>query len=229
MDCELLERTRGPLRTMAWRFFVVLVFGIALGFFEAAVVVYLREIFYPDGFDFPLRLFDITTFGKKIWITEIGREAASLVVIFTTAWLSGRNLRQRLAFFATIFAVWDIFYYVWLWVLLGWPASIMDWDVLFLIPCTWGSPVLAPVLVSLTRLVFAVVILYRDCLGKNVKAGLLDWVGFVLAAVIVIVSFCLGGRGITEQDFVSYFSWPLFAVGNVGAVALFLRCLWKST
>jgi len=226
MDCKLTSSEQ--FKTMFRRFCVVVVFGIALAYFEAAVVVYLRTIFHPDGFDFPLTQFGISPLWAQLLVTELGREAASLVLIFTAAWLFGRSLSQRFAFFATIFAVWDIFYYIWLKALIDWPGSIMDWDILFLIPCVWASPVLAPVLISLTLLFFAVITLYYSCPGRAVRTKPADWIGFVLAGVIVVVSFCIGGKGITEPDFKSYFSWPLFAIGNLLAVVLFLKCLGVS-
>ncbi|NQT01098.1 MAG: hypothetical protein HQ580_03680, partial [Planctomycetes bacterium] len=150
-----------PLKTTIKVFCVVVIFSIAFAYIEAAVVVYLREIFHPDGFTFPLTTFGLDPLWERLLLTEIGREAATIVLIFTGSWLFGKNRRQRFAYFMTIFAVWDIFYYVWLKVLLDWPSSIMDWDILFLIPDTWASAVLYPVLISITMLVFAAVILYR--------------------------------------------------------------------
>ncbi|MCK7540484.1 MAG: hypothetical protein MZV63_61130 [Marinilabiliales bacterium] len=35
------------------RFFWLAVFAVAMGFLEGIVVVYLRELYYPEGFDFP--------------------------------------------------------------------------------------------------------------------------------------------------------------------------------
>ncbi len=46
-----------------------------MAYLESAVVVYLRELYYPDGFSFPLREIPMT-----ILITEIGREAATIVM-----------------------------------------------------------------------------------------------------------------------------------------------------
>ena len=143
------------LRTTVTRFCVVVVFSIAFANIEASVVVYLRQIFHPEGFYFRMTLFGEGPLWRRFLFTEIGREAATMVLILTTCWLAGRNRQQRFAYFLTIFAVWDIFYYVWLKVLIDWPASIMDWDILFLIPVTWASPVLYPVLISVVWLVFA--------------------------------------------------------------------------
>lgn len=226
----LTDPSAEPLGTTLKRFCIVVMFGAAFAYFEAAVVVYLREIFYPDGFTFPLTEFGIgiSPLWRRLLITEIGREAASMVLILTAAWLFGRNLHQRFAYFMVIFAIWDIFYYVWLKVLLNWPDSIMDWDILFLIPIAWASPILYPVLISLALLLLAIIILYRDSRARPIKPTLLDWLVFILAGLVVVISFCIAGQHITQPDFQSYFHEWLFALGYVSAIAAFLKCLLKS-
>ena len=211
-----------PVKTTFNRFVLVVIFGIAFGYIEAAVVVYLRAIFYPDGFGFPLTGFATGELWNKLLLTEVGREAATLVLILTGCWLFGRNRLQRIAYFLTIFAVWDIFYYVWLKVLINWPGSIMNWDILFLIPLAWASPTLAPVLVSLTMLVFAMIILYRDSRARPLKVTVFHWCGFFVAALIIVASFCFAGRYIAEPDFADHFSWPLFFLGEALAIATLL-------
>jgi hypothetical protein len=217
-----------PLKTTFKTFIIVVIFGIAFGYIEAAVVVYLRQIFHPDGFTFPMTVFGIDAISKRILLTEIGREVATIVLIFTGAWLFGCNRQQRVAYFMIIFAVWDIFYYVWLKVLLGWPASIMDWDILFLIPCTWASPVLYPVLISITLIIFAIVMLYLNSRGSSLKVSLFDWFAFLASGIIVVVSFCIAGLHSTEQDYASYFYRLAFAAGYLLALAIFMRCFLKS-
>jgi hypothetical protein len=217
-----------PLKTTFKTFLIVVVFSTAFGYIEAAVVVYLRQIFHPDGFTFPMTVFGIDAISRRILLTETGREAATFVLIFTGARLFGHNRQQRFAYFMIIFAVWDIFYYVWLKVLINWPASIMDWDILFLIPCTWVSPVLYPVLISITLIIFAVVILYRNSCGRSVKATLPDWLAFSTAGFIVVLSFCIAGLHSTEQDYASHFYRSLFAAGYLLGLAIFLKCLLKS-
>jgi len=232
---KLINTSVEPLKTTMTRFVIAVIFSIAFAYIESAVVVYLRVIFHPDGFTFPLSNVDTILQHKALLLTEIGREAATIVLILTGAWLFGRNLQQRLAYFLTIFAVWDIFYYIWLKVFSAclkaipdWPLSIMDWDILFLIPIAWAGPVVAPVLVSIVMLVFAMIILYRDCCGRPIKASRIDWLGFIAAAVIIVVSFCIPGPHIAEPDFQSYFYWPIFAAGLLAAIALFVKCLLKS-
>jgi hypothetical protein len=217
-----------PLKITLKNFCVAIAFGIAFGYIEAAVVVYLREIFHPDGFTFPMKVFGAGPLAERLVFTEISREAATLVLILTAAWLFGRNRRQQVAYFMTIFAVWDIFYYVWLKVLLGWPASLMDWDILFLIPVTWASPVLYPVLISITLLAFAMVLLFRPLNAGAIKVTWLDWLAFCVSGIIVVTSFCIAGLHSTEPDFASHFYRSLFASGYVLAFAAFVKCLLKS-
>jgi hypothetical protein len=232
---KLLNTPSESLKTTITRFIIAFIFSIAFAYIESAVVVYLRVIFHPDGFTFPLSNVDTILQHKALLLTEIGREAATIVLIFTGALLFGRNLRQRFAYFLTIFAVWDIFYYVWLKVLSAylkaipnWPVSIMDWDILFLIPVAWAGPIAAPAFVSIMLLVFAAIILYRDCKGRPIRAGLIDWLGFIAAGIIVVASFCIPGPHIAETGYKSRFYWPIFALGNIIAIALFVKCLLKS-
>lgn len=215
-------------KTTLKSFCIAIAFGIAFGYIEAAVVVYLREIFHSEGFTFPMKVFGAGPKAERILFTEIGREAATIVLIFTGAWLFGRTRRQRVAYFLTIFAVWDIFYYIWLKVLLDWPASIMDWDILFLIPVVWASPVLYPVLVSIALLVFAAVLLFRSPKVGDFKVAWLDWLMFCVSGVIVVTSFCIAGIHSTQEDYASHFYRTLFAVGYTLALAAFVKCLLRS-
>jgi hypothetical protein len=217
-----------PFRTILRRLCVVIIFSIAFAYIESAIVVYLRTIFHPDGFSFPLKTFGLSPLWKQLLLTEIGRETATMVLIVTGAWLFGKSFQERFAYFLTIFAVWDIFYYVWLKALLDWPSSIMDWDILFLIPITWASAVLYPVIISITMFISAVIILYRISVDRPIKVTLWDWLGYIVAAIIVIISFSIAGSHVTEQDFKSYFHWPIFAIGYIIALAMFAKCLIKS-
>jgi hypothetical protein len=76
-------------------------------------------------------------------------------------------------------------------------------------------------------LVFAAMILYRDCLGKPIKTSVWDWLGFSLAGLFVVASFFIAGRYITQPDFASHFSWLLFAAGLLAAIARFAKCLYR--
>ena len=97
--------------------FWLLLWGVSFGYIESAVVVYLREIYYPNGFSFPLVPID-----ENILKTETLREAATLLLLWSTAVLSYSRLQSRIAAFFILFGVWDIFYYIFLKILLDWPA-----------------------------------------------------------------------------------------------------------
>ena len=122
----------------------VAVYALAMAWVEAAVVFDLRtmvhriEPFQPD----PLPL--IGGLGR----VELVREAATLVMVLAVGVLAGRTWRARLGYAALAFGVWDIFYYVFLRVICGWPHSLLDWDILFLLPLPWWGPVLAPVSIA---------------------------------------------------------------------------------
>jgi hypothetical protein len=164
--------------------FWVSFFAIAMGYLESSVVVYLRAIFYPEGFAFPLTMMD-----NQIAITEIFREAATLIMLLGIGIIAGRNSSEKFAWFLYSFAVWDIFYYVFLKLLLNWPESFMTWDILFLIPVTWVGPVIAPVITSLTMIAFALIILFVNQKNKTVRIAVPEWLLLVVGSVILIIAF----------------------------------------
>ncbi|MHB1922742.1 MAG: hypothetical protein ACYCOO_10955, partial [Chitinophagaceae bacterium] len=138
-------------------------FSVAMGYLETTVVVYLRLIFYPHGFHFPL----VALSGQVAGI-EILRESATLVMLICIGGLVGKNALQRLGVFMYCFGVWDITYYIFLKLLLGWPSSWNTWDILFLIPVPWVGPVWAPCILSMTLIFFASLIAYFQLKGKKI-------------------------------------------------------------
>lgn len=161
-------------------FRVVLLFAVSMGLLECAVVIYLRDILYPEGFDFPLN----PVRPDLVW-TEILREVATLAMLLTVGILAGRTVAGRFAWFLFAFAVWDIFYYVFLWVLIGWPESLMTWDVLFLLPVTWTGPVLSPLIVTVTMILLAMLIIKNDA----VRIPTLSWILLTGGSLILITAF----------------------------------------
>ena len=166
-------------------------FAIAMAFLETTVVVYLRALYYPEGFEFPLKMMDFSI-GK----VEFFRELATLVMILTVAMLTGKTKNQKFAAFIFVFAVWDIFYYVFLYITLSWPASLMTWDILFLIPVTWVGPVIAPVINSIMMIVLAAGILYAEKIGLKKILLKRDWWLLIIGSIIVIIAYC--------EDFVAF-------------------------
>ncbi len=162
----------------------VAVFAVAFAFVESSVVAYLRALYYPDGFRFPLALMEV----PRLTI-EAARETAAMVMLGAVALLAGTRAWERFGFFLVAFGVWDIFYYIWLKVLLDWPATVLDWDVLFLLPVPWIGPVIAPVALSLVMIGGGFTIVARTSSGRDFHLGRLSWVLSVAATVIALSSF----------------------------------------
>lgn len=167
-------------KTIVW----LTLFSIAMGFMETAVVVYLRELYYPNGFNFPL-----APILPAIAVTEFLREAATIIMLAGIGTLAGKNAIQRFAYFIYAFAIWDIFYYVFLKLILDWPESVFTWDILFLIPVPWVGPVLAPCIVSLTMILLAACIVYLQKKGHDVVIRLKASVLLLSGCMIIIGSF----------------------------------------
>ena len=168
------------VHALAW----TAIFAIAFALVEAAVVVYLRAIYYPEGFSMPL-----VTMADGHVALELGRELATLVMLLSVAWLAGRQAWERFGLFCTAFGVWDIFYYVSLKLLLDWPTGLLDWDVLFLIPVPWIGPVFAPVLVSCVMIVCGAMIFLRVRAGVPFHPPLISWIAAAAGILVLLYSF----------------------------------------
>lgn len=169
-----------PVKILLW----VTIFSIAMGFLETSVVVYLRALLYPHGFVFPL-----APIPHQLALTEILREAATLVMLLGIGILAGRNIASRFAWFIYSFAIWDIFYYVFLKLILNWPESWMTWDILFLIPSAWVGPVITPVIVSLTMILLALSIIYHDSRRDHVHLKPVEWILLIIGSIVLILGF----------------------------------------
>ncbi len=208
----------------------VTLFSIAMGFFESAVVIYLRTIYYPEGFVFPLKLM-----SHEIIITEAFRELATMIMLLGIGLLAAKKASERFAYFIYSFAIWDIFYYVFLYFILGWPSSLFTWDVLFIIPLTWVGPVIAPVINSFMMILLALFILKYSSKNICTKIILREWALLISGSLLVLyayteeyTNYMLGRFNLSEIiDYTSnpnvlkyatsfipvYFKWAFFMVG----------------
>jgi len=162
----------------------ITVFAAAFGIVEATVVVYLRDLYYPAGFSLPLKPLPMAHA-----LIEIAREAATLVMLAAASFLGGQNRWQRFSVFMIAFGVWDIAYYAWLKLILGWPASVFDWDVLFLIPLPWIGPVIAPILISALLVAAGVFILRAESRFGDIRIPRVAWVVALAATALILYSF----------------------------------------
>jgi hypothetical protein len=206
-------------------------YAIAMAYVESAIVVYLRRLYYPKGFDFPLVIIDVPTL-----LIEVGRETATIIMLATVGAAAGRTKVGKLAYFLYLFGVWDIFYYVWLKVFLDWPASLFTWDVLFLIPVPWVGPVLAPVTVAFTMIGMALMLLHLEQRGAVLPAGKTVWLAQIVASLIVIVSFTMdvvprlpdNGVLLAQWTPASY-RWWMLLVGQALAIGTFISWAWRAS
>jgi hypothetical protein len=167
-------------RSLLW----LTLFSISMGFLESSVVIYLRDLYYPEGFVFPLVLMPHTTA-----LVELFREAATIIMLASIGIIAGRNTAQRFSFFIYSFAVWDLCYYLFLKAILDWPSSLLTWDILFLIPVPWVGPVIAPCLVSLTMIILTLIIIFAAEKDNHVEIDRLQWLMLIAGSVILILSF----------------------------------------
>lgn len=180
-----------------------------MAFVESAVVVYLRAIFHPEGFIFPLK----AVTDDKV-LVEVFREIATIVMLVSVAFLAGTKRWERFAYFMLSFGVWDIFYYVWLKVLLNWPASVLEWDILFLIPLPWIGPVIAPVSISVLMIVFSILIL-RTNNGHDFTPPLLSLIPASAGIILILYSFMCDTGATLHCQMPEPYQYELLIIGNI--------------
>ncbi|NJD27222.1 MAG: hypothetical protein FIA92_02870 [Chloroflexi bacterium] len=201
---------RGGIRTTS---LVVLAFGVAFGYLEAAVVVYLRAVI-ETGAVLPAQ--DPATLGT-FEAVEILRELATVAMIATVGWLAGRSRLERLAWSAVVFGTWDIVYYLGLRWTIGWPPALDTWDVLFLIPMAWVGPVWAPMAVSAALIGVGLAAARRLRAGGSLRIGPTEIAGGLVGGALVIVSFLVDSERFLAGDLAPWSGWPLFLGGMVVA------------
>ncbi len=202
-------------RNEGGRWLALALFSVAMAYLEAAVVLYLRTL--GNRID-PYQSQPLTPV-QGLDHPEIVREAATMVMLASVGWLAGRHTRARCGYFLVAFGIWDLFYYVFLRVLTGWPHSLFDWDVLFLIPLPWWGPVLAPVCIAALMIVYGTLLSQFERpapeAGPHWKAWLPADVG-TLTALYVFMADALAVAGQGEEALRNLlpvrFNWPLFGV-----------------
>ncbi|MCG6909990.1 MAG: hypothetical protein LJE94_07695 [Deltaproteobacteria bacterium] len=226
---------RAPSALAAW--LCVVVFAVAFAWVESAVVVYLRHIYFPDGFSFPLV---VNWEGGRHVVDpliriEFGREIATIVMLISVGWVAGRNRFQKFCYFMLAFGVWDIFYYVWLYVMIGWPESVMTWDLLFYVPLPWVGPVVTPVLIAAAMAAAGSLIIYFDEKGYNVRWRWHEMAVELCCALVMITAFCWDWKNIIQvpgpverTGVPNPFAWWLYLPAFVFSVVYFAAKLGKS-
>lgn len=195
------------------RWWTVVVFAAAMAWVEAAVVYYLRTMINRIN---PYQPEPLPLVGG-IGPAELVREAATLVMLLTVGMLAGRTWRGRIGYAVIAFGVWDIFYYVFLWVMCGWPRSLSDWDILFLLPLPWWGPVWAPVSIALLMIAWGTLVTQLPWLRGDSfwKPWLLNAGGIALALYVFMAdALRSAGQGVEvlRKLLPTSFPWPLFLI-----------------
>jgi len=197
------------------------IFAVAMAYLESAVVVYLRAMY---GIEDLLR--DINFKPDVYTFIEVGREAATIIMLAMVALIAGNSRQKKLGYFFFSFSIWDIFYYIWLFIFIRWPKSLFEWDVLFLIPLPWWGPVISPILISI--LLFTIGYLLIKEYRYNIT--LLDWTIISVSIVLLLYTFVedsikiiLSGNGDLTSVLPTTFNWPIFIVSYLAWVIITVK------
>ena len=206
-------------------------FAVAFAYLEAAVVVYLRQMY---GIHDLLR--DIPAFDSMIAFVEVGREFSTLIMLLSVGWAAGRSLQTRLGFAFFAFGLWDIFYYIWLKLFINWPESLLTTDVLFLLPLPWWGPVIGPVLIAVLMVIGGSLAVIADDRGQAVRFSAIKGILLIEGIMVLLYSFMENSLAALPADVdtlsrlrPSTFNWPLYLIGLIVAWYMVLRATWPGT
>ncbi|MGH7456447.1 MAG: hypothetical protein ACRENG_34175, partial [bacterium] len=197
------------------RCIMVVLFAVAMAWVESAVVVYLRTL--VDRLE-PYQVNPLPLV-PRLGEAEIVRELATMIMLFAAGWLAGNTRRTRLGYSLIAFGVWDILYYVFLKIIVGWPQSIFDWDILFLLPLPWWGPVIAPTLIAAMMIIFGTLVTQLDpSIWPSRRAWFFNLSGGALA-LLVFMSDAIravdGGIEAIRTVLPVWFNWPVFIIALV--------------
>ncbi len=198
-------------------------FAVAMAFVESAVVVYLRLIYYPEGFRFPLKLI-----ADKTIAIELLREISTLFMLLSVAALAGKKFWERFAHFLLLFGIWDIFYYLWLKALIDWPSSLLEWDILFLIPLPWIGPVIAPVSIALLMIFCGVLISRIIEKGGSFRPPMTSYLLASAGTAMILYSFMRDTGATLYQQLPEPYRYELLILGDALFLAAFLASYVKA-
>jgi hypothetical protein len=196
----------------------VAAFATAMAWMEAATVVYLRTLvdrIVPHQPD-PLPL------SVGLGEDELVRELATLIMLLAAGWLAGHSSRSRFGYFLVAFGVWDVFYYVFLKIICGWPNSLLDWDILFLLPLPWWGPVIAPVTIAALMIVTGTLFTQSSKVAQSNVPGRWAWIANLIGALLALYVFMadaiqMMGKGseAVRTLLPTSFNWPLFLIATI--------------
>lgn len=211
------------------KFWWIGLFAVAMAYVESAVVVYIRRIYGISDL-----ILDIPHFDPVIAPIEVGRELATLVMLIAVGSAVGKTLQSRIGFAFFTFGIWDIFYYIWLKLFIGWPNSLLSPDIMFLIPLPWWGPVVAPVLIACLMVAGGILVVIREEKGYAIKLSVIQCITLVGSVLIMLFSFMKDSLAILPIDIEALaqlrptnFNWPLFIFGLAITGYVVLHAVWS--
>jgi hypothetical protein len=203
----------GAAYAMLWAF------GIAFGLIEAAVVVYLRALLGETGDSLFPMLQNLQPLQQHVLRVELAREAATLVLMLGPAWLFHPRPFLRFVAYLLVFGVWDLAYYGFLELFIGWPAGPLTYDILFLLPTVWVAPVLCPALIALAMIAFGTAYLWLARRRALRAPRPRHWGPPLLGGALVLFAFMRDAGHYLGGGLPLGFAWGWFGAGLALAVA----------
>lgn len=209
---------------------VVVLFAVAMAWMESATVYYLRLL--VDRLE-PYQANPLPISGP-VGDVELVREAATLLMLLTVGILAGKTWQTRIGYSAIAFGVWDIFYYVFLKAIYDWPRTLLDWDILFLLPLPWWGPVLAPMSIAALMIVWGTLVTQRrdQFAPSPVTAA---WVLCSIGIALALYAFMADALSVAHQgtDAVrtvlpTTFNWAVFLVALALMAAPVAHMTWAA-
>ena len=215
------------------RWIMVVLFAAAMAWVESAVVVDLRTL--VDRIE-PYQANPLP-FMPKLGEVELIREIAILIMLFALGWLAGHSRPTRWGYTFLAFGMWDTLYYVFLKIIVDWPHSIWDWDILFLLPLPWWGPVIAPVIIAVMMIIFGTLVTQFDLANQSIWPTRRSWVlglsGAILALLVFMseaMSSINGGIEASRSALPTWFNWPVFIIAlalMAAPIVEIAKQIWK--
>jgi hypothetical protein len=157
-----------------------------------------------------------------------------LIMLFSVAALLGKRSIERFGWFIYNFAIWDIFFYIFLFLLTGWPPSLLTMDLLFLIPTVWTGPVMAPLILSALMIFLGILIINFSKRIRYLRFRTKEFLYLAIGSLACIASFMLEyilfsqGSTASKQFTPGGFNWIIFGIGALAILIGILMFLFNN-
>jgi hypothetical protein len=210
------------------RLLVILVlFGVVVGYLEAATVVYIRVMYEPMHKRlFPDRAPDdlFPAFSFEQWareapayvrspVMEVVREIGTVLALALVALAVAPTVRRWAATVFLLLGVTGWSFYLWLKVLMGWPHSLSDWDVIFIVPLPWVGPVWAPLAAYTAMAAAPGWFFWSEAVGRPLRAGPVGWLLLLAGGLVMMAPFCWDYQHLASGGYPRAFNGAVLAAG----------------